>query len=114
MRTSGKTIPVLIVVWAILFNLVNAGLNGYALGTLYIYRPSWLIDPRFLIGLALFLIGAAIVIISGGIDLSPGAVIALTGVVAGELFVDRHWGLGASATTGFLVGSACGLASACP
>jgi ribose/xylose/arabinose/galactoside ABC-type transport system permease subunit len=57
-------------------------------------------------------IGAAIVIISGGIDLSPGAVIALTGVVAGELFVDRHWGLGASATTGFLVGSACGLASA--
>jgi ribose/xylose/arabinose/galactoside ABC-type transport system permease subunit len=57
-------------------------------------------------------IGAAIVIISGGIDLSPGAVIALTGVVAGELFVDRHWGLGASATAGFLVGSACGVASA--
>jgi ribose/xylose/arabinose/galactoside ABC-type transport system permease subunit len=33
-------------------------------------------------------VGAAIVIISGGVDLSPGAVIALAGVVAGKLFVD--------------------------
>ena len=57
-------------------------------------------------------VGAAIVIIAGGIDLSPGAVIALTGVVAGALFVDRHWTLGASAAAGFLVGAACGLASA--
>jgi ribose/xylose/arabinose/galactoside ABC-type transport system permease subunit len=57
-------------------------------------------------------VGAAIVIISGGIDLSPGAVIALTGVVAGALFVDQHWTLGASAAAGFLVGAACGLASA--
>ena len=32
-------------------------------------------------------IGAAIVIISGGIDLSPGAVIAMTTVVTGYLFV---------------------------
>jgi len=57
-------------------------------------------------------IGAAIIIISGGVDLSPGAVIALTGVVAGALFVDRHWGLGASAAVGFLAGAACGLSSA--
>jgi ribose/xylose/arabinose/galactoside ABC-type transport system permease subunit len=53
-------------------------------------------------------IGAAIVIISGGIDLSPGAVIALTGVVAGALFVDAHWSLAASAAAGLLVGAACG------
>src|SRR5216684_4323322 len=38
-------------------------------------------------------IGAAMVIISGGVDLAPGAVIALTGVVAGALFVDGHWSL---------------------
>jgi len=57
-------------------------------------------------------IGAAIVIISGGIDLSPGAVIALTGVVAGALFVDGHWSLLASTTAALLVGAACGAASA--
>jgi ribose/xylose/arabinose/galactoside ABC-type transport system permease subunit len=57
-------------------------------------------------------IGAAIVIISGGIDLSPGAVIALTGVVAGALFVDGHWSLLASLTAALLAGTACGAASA--
>ena len=41
-------------------------------------------------------IGAAIVIISGGIDLSPGAVIALTTVVTGYLFVEARWSLPAS------------------
>ena len=36
-------------------------------------------------------IGAAIVIICGGIDLAPGAVIALTTVVTGYLFVEAGW-----------------------
>ena len=57
-------------------------------------------------------IGAAIVIISGGIDLSPGAVIALSGVIAGVLFVDRHWSLASSALAGLLAGAACGLLTA--
>jgi len=57
-------------------------------------------------------IGAAIVIISGGVDLSPGAVIALSGVVAGELFVEQHWSLAASALAGLITGLACGGASA--
>jgi len=57
-------------------------------------------------------IGAAIVIISGGIDLAPGAVIALSGVVAGALFVDLHWSLAASATMGMLTALGCGLLSA--
>jgi len=57
-------------------------------------------------------IGAAMVIISGGVDLSPGAVIALAGVVAGYLFVEAHASLLASAVAGLLVGAACGLASA--
>ena len=41
-------------------------------------------------------VGAAIVIISGGIDLAPGAVIALAGVIASQLFVVHGWGLGPS------------------
>ena len=57
-------------------------------------------------------IGAAIVIISGGVDLSPGAVIALSGVIAGGLFVEGHWSLAASACAGLLAGVACGALSA--
>ncbi len=56
-------------------------------------------------------IGAAIVIISGGIDLSPGAVIAMTTVVAGYLFVEAGWPLWACGAAGLLVGIAAGLAS---
>jgi ribose/xylose/arabinose/galactoside ABC-type transport system permease subunit len=57
-------------------------------------------------------IGAAMVIISGGVDLSPGAVIALSGVVAGALFVDAQWGLISSALAGLIAGGACGAVSA--
>ena len=57
-------------------------------------------------------VGAAMVIISGGIDLSPGAVIALSGVVAGALFVGAHWGLTSSALAGLVAGLACGALSA--
>jgi len=57
-------------------------------------------------------IGAAIVIISGGIDLAPGAVIALSGVVAGALFVDGQWSLPSSVVGGLLSGLLCGAASA--
>jgi ribose transport system permease protein len=57
-------------------------------------------------------IGAAIVIISGGIDLAPGAVIALSGVIVGGLFVEGHWSLAASTLMGLLAGVACGLLSA--
>ena len=57
-------------------------------------------------------IGAAIVIISGGVDLSPGAVIALAGVVAGQRFVQAQWSLTASILTGLAVGAAAGGLSA--
>ena len=91
--------------------------------TWYLWPESGRSHPFFNAGNALLVlkyssiygiaaIGAAIVIISGGVDLSPGAVIALTGVVAGALFVEGHWGLGASAAAGFLAGTACGLFSA--
>jgi len=57
-------------------------------------------------------IGAAIVIISGGIDLSPGAVIALAGVVAGGLYVEGEWTLSASLAAGLFAGLCCGILSA--
>ena len=57
-------------------------------------------------------VGAAIVIISGGIDLAPGAVIALAGVVAAQLFVVQEWPLGPAMTAGVLVGLASGLLTA--
>ena len=57
-------------------------------------------------------IGAAIVIICGGIDLAPGAVIALTTVVTGYLFVEAGWPLWASAGAGLGVGLVAGLVSA--
>jgi ribose transport system permease protein len=54
-------------------------------------------------------VGAAVVIISGGIDLAPGAVIALSGVVTGHLFVTSGLPLGISVAAGLLVGLASGL-----
>ena len=56
-------------------------------------------------------VGAAMVIISGGIDLSPGAVIALAGVVCGGLFVEAGWPLPAAMLAGLLMGVAAGLLS---
>ena len=54
-------------------------------------------------------VGAAVVIISGGIDLAPGAVIALAGVVTGNLFVAQDWPLAPSLLAGLLVGAGSGL-----
>jgi hypothetical protein len=60
-HTKGKTMPVAIVGSAVLFNIVNAGLNGLYLGWFGdVYAQSWLGDPRFIVGLAVFVIGAGI------------------------------------------------------
>jgi ribose transport system permease protein len=57
-------------------------------------------------------IGAALVIMTGGIDLAPGAVIALTTVVVGYLFVEAGWPLPLAAAAGIATGAATGLVSA--
>ena len=57
-------------------------------------------------------VGAAMVIISGGVDLSPGAVIALAGVVAGKLFVEGGHSLGLSLAAGLCVGVVAGAVTA--
>jgi len=57
-------------------------------------------------------IGAAMVIISGGVDLAPGAVMALAGVVAGQLFTIRGYPLSVGVAAGLAVGLLTGMLSA--
>jgi ribose transport system permease protein len=57
-------------------------------------------------------IGAAMVIISGGVDLSPGAVMALSGVVTGSLFVQSGQPLAIAVAGGLAMGLLAGALSA--
>lgn len=57
-RTTGKSIPLLIVGFAFCFQMVNGFLNGLALGQFGAeYNSQWLDRPGFWIGLALFIVG---------------------------------------------------------
>lgn len=65
LKTKGKKMPVLIVLFALFFNSMNATLNGLYLGHFSnIYEISWLLKPQFIIGLVIFLIGICINIYS--------------------------------------------------
>ncbi len=60
-RTKGKEMPVIIVLMAVFFNIVNGSLLGYYLGNLQTgYTAEWLTDFRFLSGLVLFIAGMTI------------------------------------------------------
>ena len=62
-KDTPKKMPVIIVVNAIIFNMVNAGLNGYYLAEIAPaskYSSDWLTSPSFLAGIVLFLTGMAI------------------------------------------------------
>ena len=61
MRVGAKRTPLTTVALAILFNVTNASLNGYAIthGALR-HVESWFGDPRFVAGVALFLFGWAV------------------------------------------------------
>lgn len=61
LRTTGKKMPVSIALSAAVFNVGNGFFNGYWLGTLSAsYPTNWLLDPRFVVGLALWIIGLVI------------------------------------------------------
>jgi len=60
MRSRGKTMPAVIALLAFVFNLLNAYINARWISHLAAYADSWLGDPRFLAGGALFLAGWAI------------------------------------------------------
>jgi len=60
-KSSGKRIPLLIVLSAVGFNLMNGFTNGYYLGSLApSYPVSWLGSPQFILGMLLFFTGAGI------------------------------------------------------
>jgi protein-S-isoprenylcysteine O-methyltransferase Ste14 len=60
LHEAGKTTPVLIVAFAVAFNVFNGYVNGRYLGVgASTYDVRWLEDPRFLIGVGLFIAGTA-------------------------------------------------------
>lgn len=62
-KATPKKMPLVIAVSAILFNSVNASLNGYylaELAPLEKYNQTWLSSPHFLLGIILFTVGFAI------------------------------------------------------
>ncbi len=70
-RTTGKRMPVVVVLFGVLFNAGNAYINGRYLFTLSEPRPDdWLLSAPFISGLALFLTGFAINIHADNILLS--------------------------------------------
>src|SRR4051794_23609675 len=54
---GGTRMPLVVVLLAIGFNVLNAGVNAYWIGTLGRYPAAWLADPRFLVGAVLFVAG---------------------------------------------------------
>lgn len=60
-RTSGKRMPLLIALLAVVFNSINGAFLGYFCGTLQTsYNAAWLSDPRFAAGILLFITGMII------------------------------------------------------
>ena len=59
-RMTGRPIPLAVAVGGASFNVVNGWLYGRQVGALGDYPASWLADPRFLAGAALFALGWAI------------------------------------------------------
>lgn len=64
LRTSGKKMPLSIVLSAVFFNGVNAGMNGYFLAYFESYTHADFGTPFFIAGLLLFIGGAAVNTIS--------------------------------------------------
>jgi len=62
--SPSKRTPVLIVLMAISFNVLNGFINARWISEEGVYQPSWFADPRFLLGAALFGLGFVINITS--------------------------------------------------
>jgi len=57
---GSKPYPLLLVLMAVIFNLMNGFVNGYYLFELTSYSAAWLYDPRFITGTILFIAGFVI------------------------------------------------------
>ena len=60
LQPSDKRTPLAVVAMALCFNCVNAWLNATQVAELGGYAVSWLYDPRFIAGVALFVTGRSI------------------------------------------------------
>lgn len=61
MRGENKKFPILLIIFALIFNAINGYINGYYLFSLSpAYGISWFADPRFIIGTVLFFSGMII------------------------------------------------------
>ena len=59
-RTKGKKMPAVIMLSAMLFNTVNGSLLGIWFSKFAHYAADWYLDPRFIVGCALFVAGMMI------------------------------------------------------
>ena len=59
--------PIIIICFAILFNLINGFINGYYLGNIYTYDFEYLYSFNFIFGIIILIIGILINIISDNI-----------------------------------------------
>jgi hypothetical protein len=60
MRTAGRTMPAVVVLMAIVFNLANAYVNARWISHLGSYALGWLLDVRLVVGVAMFAVGMGI------------------------------------------------------
>jgi 3-oxo-5-alpha-steroid 4-dehydrogenase 1 len=60
-KTKGKRMPVMVVLMAVVFNMVNGSILGYFMGNIQTaYVPAWMTDFRFISGTLLFFAGMLI------------------------------------------------------
>src|SRR5262249_49665162 len=59
-RTKNKKMPLVIMLSAVVFNLVNGSSLGYYFAHFSSYTNSWLTDVRFILGMILFFFGMSI------------------------------------------------------
>jgi len=60
LRKSDKRFPLSVALIAVVFNTANAYVNARWISQLGTYAPTWLTDPRFILGTGLFIVGELI------------------------------------------------------
>jgi ribose transport system permease protein len=95
---EGTTILIILVLGVIMSFLSPVFLTGENFSTMF---KIFAINGLVVIGMTLVMIG-------GGIDLSVAAVMALVGVVSGQLFLVYHWDIWAASLAGLVVGTVVG------
>ncbi len=66
-RTVGRRIPLMVVGSGVVFNSLNAYVNARFISSIGEYGVEWLLDPRFLVGAAIFISGMVLNIHSDNI-----------------------------------------------